>query len=202
MLLNYLLLSSSYRLFFVPAPSSVTMGLSPRLLRLLKFIIPISVLILIGAYLLTPKEYLPLSSSEWQTIKSSAAELLHTGKGPGTNVGINNEAILNGKTKGEWIEGAADWEIDAPYNDTALHDLCETKNWNTGLVFKFEPAYGGVGNVRNIALNCLRYAIEAGGKASSMSITSSFSGRSCLIHHLLLQQPSSSSKSEPATPTS
>ncbi|PVH70865.1 hypothetical protein DL98DRAFT_369132, partial [Cadophora sp. DSE1049] len=65
--------------------------------------------------------------------------------------------------KERWINDAADWNIDGPYNRTALYDLCETTKWTPGLAFKCGQMRGGIGNIRNMFLSCLRYTIEAGG---------------------------------------
>ncbi|PVH79122.1 hypothetical protein DL98DRAFT_371109, partial [Cadophora sp. DSE1049] len=53
-------------------------------------------------------------------------------------------------------------EIDGPFNNSTLVELCRTRDWTPGLIFKCEAPEGGIGNVRNVFLNCVRYAIEAG----------------------------------------
>ncbi|KAH9207081.1 hypothetical protein DL95DRAFT_314324, partial [Leptodontidium sp. 2 PMI_412] len=53
-------------------------------------------------------------------------------------------------------------EIDGPFNNSTLIELCKTRDWTPGLIFKCEAPEGGIGNVRNVFLNCVRYAIEAG----------------------------------------
>jgi hypothetical protein len=53
--------------------------------------------------------------------------------------------------------------LNPKFDGTALAELCSSKEFNDGLIFRCDPAEGGIGNVRNIILNCLRYAIEAGG---------------------------------------
>jgi hypothetical protein len=57
--------------------------------------------------------------------------------------------------------------IDGDYDGQALNELCSKTNWTEGLVFSCHGLEGGLGNVRNIFLNCIRYTIEAGGMASS-----------------------------------
>jgi hypothetical protein len=42
--------------------------------------------------------------------------------------------------------------------------MCLDKNWTAGLVFTCDKSFGGLGNIRNSILNCVRYAIEAGGE--------------------------------------
>jgi hypothetical protein len=64
----------------------------------------------------------------------------------------------------EWIAAALETEIDDPLDISDLRDLCNAKQWRKGLVFDCPRPAGGVGNVRNKVLTCVRYAIEAGGK--------------------------------------
>lgn len=54
-------------------------------------------------------------------------------------------------------------EIDDPLDNTPLWELCNGKQWRKGLIFDCPRPAGGVGNVRNKVLTCVRYAIEAGG---------------------------------------
>lgn len=58
-------------------------------------------------------------------------------------------------------------EIDGPFDNRTIVDLCAKTQWVPGLIFKCEAPEGGVGNVRNIFLNCIRYTIEAGGEYPS-----------------------------------
>ena len=62
-----------------------------------------------------------------------------------------------------FIQKALGNEIDGPFNSAPLTALCRQAQWIDGLIIKCAAAIGGVGNVRNIFLNCVRYAIEAGG---------------------------------------
>jgi len=70
---------------------------------------------------------------------------------------------VSGK-KAAFVEAALETEIDGAIDNSALVELCKRKVWTPGLIFNCEAPKGGVGNVRNVFLNCLRYAIEAGGK--------------------------------------
>jgi hypothetical protein len=65
-----------------------------------------------------------------------------------------------------FVEDILATEIDGPFDGSPLADLCNTKKWIPGLIFKCEAPQGGLTNVRNIFLNCVRYAIEAGGMSS------------------------------------
>jgi hypothetical protein len=71
--------------------------------------------------------------------------------------------------KGTFTRNILEHEIDGPFDTTALTDLCSTRKWTPGLIFQCEPPEGGAVNIRNIFLNCLRYAIEAGGSSTSKS---------------------------------
>lgn len=52
---------------------------------------------------------------------------------------------------------------DAPFIGWPLKRACnEVDEWLEGVVFVCDNNYGGVGNVRNFILTCVRYAIEAG----------------------------------------
>jgi len=45
----------------------------------------------------------------------------------------------------------------------ALKTLCAQTQWAEGIIFQCEPPQGGVVNVRNAILNCVRLAIDVGG---------------------------------------
>ncbi|KAF4627887.1 hypothetical protein G7Y89_g10270 [Cudoniella acicularis] len=64
--------------------------------------------------------------------------------------------------KSLFVQRALNTGIDGPFDNSTLIELCKSKTWTPGLIFKCESPKGGVGNVRNIFLNCVRYAIEAG----------------------------------------
>jgi hypothetical protein len=52
--------------------------------------------------------------------------------------------------------------IDAPYIGWPLERVCKETQFTPGLVFLCDNNSGGIGNIRNYILTCLRYAIEAG----------------------------------------
>lgn len=127
---------------------------SSRCLRLLKFFLPISIIIFASAYLLTSSRYTSLPSPSWAKQQSQ------------NPITIQDDP----ETKAAFIKEASVWEIDGPFNNTALQNLCLSKKWIQGLHFKCAPAFGGVGNVRNIVLTCVRYAIEAGGEITRIHV--------------------------------
>lgn len=58
---------------------------------------------------------------------------------------------------------------DAPFVSWPLARVCsETTRWTPGLVFICDNNSGGIGNIRNFILTCLRYAIEAGATGLTM----------------------------------
>lgn len=53
-------------------------------------------------------------------------------------------------------------QYEPPFAPGAIQSVCATTQWTPGLVFTCDESGGGVGNLRNSILNCVRYAIEAG----------------------------------------
>ena len=78
-------------------------------------------------------------------------------------------AAVSGK-KVAFVEKVLETEIGGAIDNSALVELCKSKEWIPGLIFNCESPKGGVANVRNVFLNCVRYAIEAGGKFPCCSL--------------------------------
>jgi hypothetical protein len=74
---------------------------------------------------------------------------------------IYNVAV-SGK-KGAFVQQYLDVEIDGQFDISPLETLCRSRERTPGLIAKCMPSPGGIGNVRNMILNCLRFAFEAGG---------------------------------------
>lgn len=55
-----------------------------------------------------------------------------------------------------------DFDIDGPFNPSAIRALCDKTVWIPGRWIAAEETVGGVGNVRSSVMTSLRYAIEAG----------------------------------------
>ncbi len=54
-------------------------------------------------------------------------------------------------------------KADSPFIGWPLQRVCmETPAWRPGIVFVCDNNSGGIGNIRNFILTCVRYAIEAG----------------------------------------
>lgn len=51
---------------------------------------------------------------------------------------------------------------DQRLGQEAINAVCNRTAWNESLVFTCNESYGGVGNIRNSILHCVRYAIQAG----------------------------------------
>jgi len=71
-------------------------------------------------------------------------------------------------TKESFIADMLETEIDGPYDLEPLAALCRSKEYTPGLIIKCKATPGGMGNVRNMMLNCYRFAIEAGGLCTSI----------------------------------
>ncbi len=72
------------------------------------------------------------------------------------------QQVYYGK-KAAFVETAINTEIDGPFDRRPLASLCQKAKWTDNLIFSCGAPQGGIGNVRNVFLNCVRYAIEAGG---------------------------------------
>lgn len=77
-------------------------------------------------------------------------------------------SIKNHLSNANWPTfGSSDSKADvfdfAPIHSEAVRAACERTEWNSSLVFTCDNNHGGVGHVRNSILNCVRYAIGAGG---------------------------------------
>jgi hypothetical protein len=71
--------------------------------------------------------------------------------------------VTKEQLKQEFIQDVLDHEIDGPMNLGPLTELCSNTKWQPGLIAKCQALPGGIGNIRNMFLNCVRFAIEAGG---------------------------------------
>lgn len=61
---------------------------------------------------------------------------------------------------------AAPFEHDVfdtpPFDSEAIRSICADTTWTPSLVFTCNESVGGIGNIRNSILNCVRFAISAG----------------------------------------
>ncbi|KAJ0122762.1 lternative oxidase [Diaporthe amygdali] len=49
-----------------------------------------------------------------------------------------------------------------PVNEEAIKSVCRQTQWNESLLFTCNESFGGIGNIRNSVLLCLRFAMQAG----------------------------------------
>lgn len=79
---------------------------------------------------------------------------------PATVIPCSSKPGHQGQSNGSDLDLSAP---DAPFVAWPLARVCsENKRWTPGLVFICDNNSGGIGNIRNFILTCLRYAIEAG----------------------------------------
>ncbi|KAI0176573.1 hypothetical protein BJ166DRAFT_230 [Pestalotiopsis sp. NC0098] len=64
--------------------------------------------------------------------------------------------------KEQYLEDYLRHEVGGPFDGIAITTLCAKKTWTKGLIFHCDPVPGGIGEVRNAHLNCIRFAMEAG----------------------------------------
>jgi len=134
--------------FFPPFKSSnghLTMFFSSPSFHILKILIPICLILSTSYYLFT---------SQGKFLVPSTEQISHL-----------YTVVVSGR-KSIFVEQVLQTEIEGPFNNSAIVSLCNSKKWIPGLIFKCEAPQGGIGNVRNALLNCIRYAIEAGGLCS------------------------------------
>ncbi|OAF62102.1 hypothetical protein VC83_01673 [Pseudogymnoascus destructans] len=65
--------------------------------------------------------------------------------------------------KASFIQAFLEHEIDGRFDPAPIQKVCASKTWNDNLTIVCGAPQGGIGNIRNVFLTCLRYAIEAGG---------------------------------------
>ena len=49
-----------------------------------------------------------------------------------------------------------------PIESESIKSICDESVWNQSIIFRCDASVGGIGNIRNSILNCVRYAISAG----------------------------------------
>jgi len=55
-----------------------------------------------------------------------------------------------------------DYDFNGEYVGWPLQRVCEETKWTDGLAYVCDNNSGGIGNIRNFILTCIRYAIDAG----------------------------------------
>lgn len=62
-------------------------------------------------------------------------------------------------------------EVDGRFDGTELAKLCKSKKWrpaDKAIVLSCQPMPGGIGEVKNGHLHCIRFAIEIGGRSHAI----------------------------------
>lgn len=72
-------------------------------------------------------------------------------------------ALTTSGRKGTFLNSLSATDIDGPYDNSTLVELCRSRKWRKGLIFRCEAPSTGLVESRNVMLNCLRFGIEAGG---------------------------------------
>jgi len=77
---------------------------------------------------------------------------------------VSMSAVARVANSEAWANNTAlvDFEIDGAFNGTAIKEVCGKTEFVPGRWLACDNAAGGVGNVRNAVLACLRYSIESG----------------------------------------
>jgi len=57
---------------------------------------------------------------------------------------------------------SVDFDVEGPFDGRALSLVCSSRKVQPGLYFQCQFNFGGLSNVRNMVLTCIRYAIAAG----------------------------------------
>lgn len=110
---------------------------------------------------------------QWSSLTADLSWMNNNGHGPNANLplthGISNGVDpITGKPRvqglGQPLANDIDLsDPDAPFIGWPLKRACnEVEEWLEGVVFMCDNNFGGVGNVRNFILTCVRYAIDAG----------------------------------------
>jgi len=111
---------------------------SARLFQILKFVLPTVVFVWALAYLTTDRD--------------TYTEIIRS---------FRNEKKL-------FVADYLSHEIDGDFDGTKIAELCAIKQWappDRALVLTCDPPPGGIGEVKNAHLHCIRFAIELGGKS-------------------------------------
>lgn len=76
----------------------------------------------------------------------------------------SHNSLFLARTMEEFVWQEMNNELDGQYDMEPLKELCRRRNYQPGLIISCLAPAGGMGNVRNIILNCIRFALEGGGE--------------------------------------
>lgn len=109
---------------------------------------------------LMPNDGRPFWMSEDTQIPSSSDNNKDTAKGKQPNPQASSQPSAAAQQNPGYSVDLSD--LDAPYVGWPLRRVCEEVEPVEGVVWVCDKNWGGMGNIRNFILNCLRYGIEAG----------------------------------------
>lgn len=70
-------------------------------------------------------------------------------------------------SKDQYIAAVMRNPVEGLLDPEPIRQKCSETKFQEGLVWQCAAANGGIGNVANMVLNCVRYAVEAGGRPST-----------------------------------
>lgn len=68
-----------------------------------------------------------------------------------------------GISKVQYVDAILRDPVEGVMDPNPIRQKCEETKFQENLIWQCAPVNGGIGNVVNMILNCVRYAIEAGG---------------------------------------
>lgn len=111
-----------------------------------KYAIPLVVLILCASFVY---EFETLTGVTWNEAGHSVLQILPSLRGsgrPGPSKEVERHDLFS----------------IPPVNEESIKSVCRATQWNKSLVFTCNESFGGIGNIRNSVLLCIRFAIQAG----------------------------------------
>lgn len=106
-----------------------------------------------------------------KSLLSPSSAILHASSAALTSWGLPTTSDSSASTyidplkSASWFDPAVplpDFDPEGPFNGSALAAKCAATEWVPGRWLSSEDSQGGIGNVRNIVLNMIRYSIEGG----------------------------------------
>jgi hypothetical protein len=80
-------------------------------------------------------------------------------KRPALGLGLSRTDI----SRDQFIAAVLREPVEGLFDPDPIHKKCDETKFKEGLVWHCATIVGGIGNIANMWLNCVRYAIEAGG---------------------------------------
>ncbi|KAH7346260.1 hypothetical protein BKA65DRAFT_477475 [Rhexocercosporidium sp. MPI-PUGE-AT-0058] len=77
-------------------------------------------------------------------------------------MGWKDDASIERWSKEDFITQAMSSAIQDDFDYGYIADMCDEQEWDDSIVFECQNLIGGIGNLRQEVLHCIRYAIDAG----------------------------------------